>query len=193
MTDLMIKVEEEKANIFTPYNADFVKKIKGIGGARWNASKKCWSIPKEFVERCRNIMFDVYGKTDEVDCNKLKLRLTFLEDAWEERGDITMFGKILCHATSRDSGGYITDDDVALISGNIDSGGSAKYWGSSIDKGTVMELINVSEHLYKKYLENPDENVKVEVIEDKTDRDKLIEEKNKLLARLEEINKLLGE
>ena len=33
---MKIEIVDTKAYIYTPYNAEFVKAIKGIGGARWN-------------------------------------------------------------------------------------------------------------------------------------------------------------
>ena len=39
---MKIEINAGKANVFTPYNKDFVAKIKQIGGARWNGSARCW-------------------------------------------------------------------------------------------------------------------------------------------------------
>ena len=44
---IKIEVENGRANIYTPYNPDFVRKIKGVGGSKWNSSEKYWSIPED--------------------------------------------------------------------------------------------------------------------------------------------------
>lgn len=46
-----------KVEIYTPYNKEFVQKIKGIGEARWNG--KCWIINEENLDVARKIMRDV--------------------------------------------------------------------------------------------------------------------------------------
>ena len=93
---MKIKISEGKANIFTPYNAEFVKRIKSIGGAKWNAGDKCWTVPAEAVDAARDIMMDVYGETDIPDgSEKMKLRITALVDIEELRAPVSYFGKNL--------------------------------------------------------------------------------------------------
>ena len=58
---MKIEVMNGKANVYTPYNPDFVKKVKGIGGAKWNGSEKCWEIPETAIEAARAIMCEVFG------------------------------------------------------------------------------------------------------------------------------------
>ena len=65
MTGIKVAVKDGKAELYTPYNADFVKAIKALGGARWNASKRCWTISEDMLTQAREIMMDVYGHTDE--------------------------------------------------------------------------------------------------------------------------------
>lgn len=36
-----IEVKDGVANVYTPYSAEFVKKIKEIGGSKWDSVKKC--------------------------------------------------------------------------------------------------------------------------------------------------------
>lgn len=43
---MKIEIVDTKAYIYTPYNAEFVKAIKGIGGARWNRDKSAWATPR---------------------------------------------------------------------------------------------------------------------------------------------------
>ena len=72
---IKIEVKENKAYIYTPYNPEFVRKIKQIGGARWNSSEKAWTVPEDMVEPVREIMMEVYGETDVKAVEKVKALL----------------------------------------------------------------------------------------------------------------------
>lgn len=188
---IKVKMEEEKALLYTPYNAEFVKKIKKIGGARWDAEKKGWSIPANMVDAAREIMMDVYGETDQPDdASKHTLRVTFNEERSECCGAVMLYGKTLASAYGRDSGARV-GEDVALISGKIGSGGSVKNWRSVIDAGSVFILYNVPEN---KMNEELPENVEMEIIDNPHDQwTSLLAEREKIAARLAEINRQLAE
>ena len=193
-----IDITDSKAQVYTPYNATFVHRIKNIGGAKWDAGKKCWTIPADAVDTCRDIMRDVYGRCDLQDSNTgkmLKLKLTFTEDYETQLSDVIFFGKTLCHAWGRDSGGR-PGDDVAYLKGEPTSGGSAKYWCSVVPKGSVVVLSNVPERFWKEYVQNDDksDDLKVELVDEMNEmpnKGKLLEEKERLLARIDEIDKML--
>ena len=40
-----VRKERERIKIFFPYNPDHIAKIKTIGGYKWHAEGKYWSIP----------------------------------------------------------------------------------------------------------------------------------------------------
>ena len=67
---MKIEIVDTKAYIYTPYNAEFVKAIKGIGGARWNRDKSAWAIPADCADQAREIMRRVYGEDDRPDCGE---------------------------------------------------------------------------------------------------------------------------
>ena len=194
---MKIKISEGKANIFTPYNAEFVKRIKSIGGAKWNGAEKCWKIPAEAVDAARDIMMDVYGETDIPDgSEKLKLRITALVDIEELRAPVSYFGKNLASASGRDSGARV-GDGVILESGTITSSGSMKNWTSMIRKDAVMILTDVPETLYQRdknaTTQWGDTLFSVEVLKNSVDKEKLESEKAALLARIAEIDRILAQ
>lgn len=192
--EFKIEVIEERANIYTPYNQDFVKKIKGIGGARWNSGNKCWTVPEFAVDSVRELMTEVYGRNDMEQGETVRLKITFNRSLTADRSDAVMMGKILCHASGRDSGGRV-GDDVVYVKGEAFSGGSVKNWYSGVSIDSVVVLNNVSKALYEKYLENPIDYIDVELLEGKESnkKDALLKEKEQLLKRLEEIERLLKE
>lgn len=187
---IKIEIEDGRANLFTPYNPDFVKKIKGIGGAKWNASEKCWGIPEAAVDAAREIMQEVYGYSDISENETVSVKVTIEDRMSECCGDVFLFGKVLAHASGRDSGARV-GDDVAYISGGADSGGSVKNWKSVVEAGSVVILSNVNKSVFERS-EIP-EGVKVEVLAGKASKSQLLDEKERLLKRIAEIDKLLLE
>ena len=188
---MKITVENGMAKVFTPYNATFVAKIKNIGGRKWNADERCWSVPEAEIETVRQYMMDVYGETDIPDeTERVTVKVTFLEDAEALCDSVNLFGKNVARATGRDSGAKV-ENDVTLIDGKIRSGGSARYWKTIVEKGTIVKVRNVPKSALGIATE-----YEVEVEEISTpgiDRAALIAEKEKLMARLAEIEKLLAQ
>lgn len=188
---MKITIENQRANIFTPYNSNFVGKIKNIGGAKWNGSEKCWTTPIDAIDAVREIMREIYGMADnDIGGETVKLRVTVIHEKSPYCQDVNLLGKCLCHAYGRDSGGK-PGDNVAYISGSPQSGGSVKNWRSVVPDGAVIILSNVSKNLYDAYLQDPDEDYSIELVEEKISRQKLFEEKERLLARIGEIEGLL--
>lgn len=125
--EIQVKIKNEKAMLFTPYNMDFVKRIKQFSDARWDTHKKCWTINKENLDAARTVMREIYGYSD-VDINeKVTVRIHVKEYMCEEQADVMLFGKVLSHAYGRDSGGK-PGRDVVYVHGNPCSGGSAAHW-----------------------------------------------------------------
>lgn len=190
MCGIRVSVENGKANLFTPYNAEFVREIKTIGGARWNSSSKCWTVPEECLDRAREIMVDIYGYADDEPAETVTVKLTCIGWYSELREGVTVLGKTIAQAWGRDSGAKV-GDDVILLNGTIASGGSAKNWTTNVSEGAEFKLLNVSKSLFEKWSDT--DSFKAEIISTKVDKDKLIEEREKLLARLAEIDKILEE
>lgn len=186
---MKIEIANGRAYVYTPYNPAFVKAIKGIGGAKWDAVKQCWSVPDTTVSAVRMIMEDVYGYSDQVSNDTVTLKVMFLSDASSICSDVVLFGKVMAHARGRDSGARV-GDDVAYIHGGASSGGSVKNWRSIVKEGSVAILSNVNKHVYKRAEADPD--IQVEIVEASgNDRQKLLEEKERLLKRIAEIDELL--
>ena len=188
---MKIDIDNGRAYVYTPYNPDFVRALKGIGGKKWESGMGCWSVPDTAVSVVREIMIDVYGYSDQIPNDALTLKVTFLSDVSSTCSDVTLFGKVMAHASGRDSGARV-GDDVAYIRGGASSGGSVKNWRSVVEKGSVAILSNVNKHVYEKTETDPD--IQVEVMENsasRDDRQKLLEEKEQLLKKIAEIDAIL--
>ena len=183
---IKIEIKNDRAYIYTPYSKEFVRRIKGVFGSRWTG--KAWAVPEEALAAARAILEDVYGESDIPNLEpKLRLRITIKETMAETRDDVRLFGKVLASASGRDSGAW-PGADVYYEKGRPYSGGSAKYWCSCVEEGSVITLTNVLRRNYE--ADKNSDLYTVEILTDKARRD-LEEEKEKLLKRLAEIEEEL--
>lgn len=188
---ITVTLQNEHALVKSPYSADYVARIKRIGGAKWNASEKGWLVPKDALDIAREILREVYGEDDQSGAvEKVDVKLTVSQELSELHRDVTLLGRCLSHASGRDSGAII-GDGVSYLAGNATSGGSVKNWRSVVVADSIIVLTNVPCSLINDAV-LPD-GVTAEIIK-KHDADKnaLTKEKEQLLARLADIDKLLS-
>lgn len=81
--EIQVKIKDEKAMLFTPYNMDFVKRIKRFSDARWDTRKKCWTINKENLDAARVVMREI--------CTIGQFLKIILETKPEDYGCIVIF------------------------------------------------------------------------------------------------------
>ena len=192
---MKITLNDDKtlAYIESPYNAEFISKIKTIGAARWNPSKKAWQIPVEHIDLARSMMRQIYGKCDLPENIKyVTVELHFDEECRSSScAPISIFQKEIARARGRDTGA-IVGDDVIFTEGKPTSGGSRANYITIIPAGSIAIVYSIPETLLDSEL--PD-GVTYKIIQDNKiqDHKSLIIEREKLLARLEEINKILGD
>ena len=191
MAQIRTELQENGSyNVYTPYNKDFVRRIKGIGGTRWNPNARAWNVPAAGIETARGIMVDIYGESDiPAEQKMVTIRVKFADEYVEYCAGVSAFGKTLAYARGRDSGACV-GDDVILETGTIGSGGSAKNWMTVIGAGSSF-LLTVPESIYLRDKDKWD----TEIVENESSDSKrmaLIAEREKLMARLAEIEKELG-
>lgn len=190
---ITISLNDDKtvASISSPYNSDFVRRIKSIGGARWNGSNKTWDIPADCIEQARKIMREIYGECDIPETDRVAVELCF-EKEYEGniREPVYILGKEIANTYSRD-GNINVGDDAVFIHGMPQTGGSRAYYKIIIPEGSIVRIRNVS----KRFLNEPlPEGVICKRISETIDqtRENLIREKEKLLKRIKEIDEILG-
>ena len=110
MSEIEVKIRDDKAMLYTPYNPEFVKRIKKFSDARWNSCEKCWTIDESNLDAARVIMKEIYGYADNEINEKVTLKIHVKESVSKKHGDVILFGKILSHATGRDSGAHPGSD-----------------------------------------------------------------------------------
>lgn len=202
--NIRIEIKGNKAYIYTPYNKEFIKRVKMIGDASWRGG--AWVTDKVFVPAIRELLKDVYGYDDtSIEIDTIILRITFLKEIESMREGISFFGKTIAYATGRRSGAKV-GEDIAFTKGYATSEGSAVNWKTVIVEGSVVIVRNVIKSIYEKdiYSINADEMI-VEIIQEehavnaenieknnKIDINELQKEKKDLLERIAEIDKLLA-
>ena len=194
MCNIKVNIENGRAKVFTPFNRDFVAAIKNVGGRKWDADNKCWTVPEESLSQVRQIMMDVYGETDLPDAGgSVTVKVTFKEEYSERRDDVIIFKKVIASARGRDSGAR-PGDDVTFLEGKPTSGGSMKNWESVVPAGCVVLLRHVPLSVWEQDKDSDSEYYTAEIIDEGKDvkRKELEEEKARLLARIAEIDKELA-
>ncbi len=179
--------------VTTPYNPDFVSKIKAMG-AQWEGTKKVWKVDARAIELVRGVMRDVYGQDDSPQI-LVDVRVTFAKEQEKTQQGITLFGRIIASARSRDGGAEL-GEDVVLESGKITSGGSRQYWTTIIKQGTTLMLYDLPLAAVENKLGWNDEMGSFEIVDPQPQqnisRQALEEERSALEARIAEINALLS-
>lgn len=181
--------DENIIEVFTPYNKQFVSRIRNFGGSRWDDNKKCWILPENAISEIRKVMFDVYGESDISHGKYVNVRLQFLQNFVKNSYEnIVFFAKIVAtwykfRKISRDviylSGDFYGSDDGKIV----------------IEQGTEILLKNVPIVLAQHY-QNFD-SVKITIEDNDIDNYKinckeLLAEKDNLQQRINEINELLS-
>ena len=177
-----------KIAITSPYNKDFTSRVKLLG-AKWNPDNKTWVLEKSALEDLRALCREIYGEDDQPAAETADVELSFTDEVMEYLGPVTILGRTISSAVGRDSGAR-AGESVMITKGDITSGGSARNWASVVTAGTVAKLVAVPKQL----LENVQlpEGVELRVISQAIDRDALVAERDRLLARLAEIEELLA-
>lgn len=187
--DFKIIINDGKAAVYTPYNRDFVSRIKLCGG-RWNPGEKCWTVSEKTVDDVRGIMREIYGRDDQPVSETVDVIIRFRDEMSMWHAPVTILGRTIASAFGRDSGARV-GEGVMFLDGNPKSGGSVKNWLTIVPAGSVVKLFDVP----KCAITNSvlPEEVEMEIVGQDIDRAALVAEKEKLLARLAEIDAILGE
>ena len=192
MCNIKVNIENGRAKVFTPFNHDFVNAIRNVGGRKWDADDKCWTVPEEALPEVRKIMMEVYGETDVPNtCGSVTVKVTFKEEWYERCNDVIIFKKVIASARGRDSGAR-PGEDVTYLEGEPTSGGSMKNWKSVVPAGCVVLLRHVPKAVWEQ--DKDSEYYTAEIVDEGKDvkRKELEEEKARLLARIAEIDKELA-
>ena len=191
---MKIEIMGDTALVTTPYSAEFVKKIKSIGGARWDGEKKAWKIPSASVDTARAFMMEIYGESDVSEAiKKVDVKIEALETLRSYRGAYSAMGRTIAQAWGRNSGAKI-GEGVDFLVGSPKSSGSVKNWNTEISGDSVFVVHNVPEKIAQAFIATKHPDIKAEIMSPiiKVDRKELEAERERLLRRIDEINEILN-
>lgn len=181
---------ESKLQVVSPYNPELPTAARALGG---KLNGKAWEFDQRLADDVAELYRRIYGEWPGDATDYVKVRATALKDIAEDKAGIFLFGRCLARAYSRDSGAKL-GDGVILREGRFRSGGSAKYWKTVCEEGTVVELFDVPRKIAEQ-ARSEEPLWKVEILGDSPSigRDALIAERGTLLARIAQIDALLEE
>lgn len=133
--------EKGIVTLVSSFNTLLADRCRELGG-KWDREVNAWLFPA-FVA-------DEIEELDELfNSFPIAVEIIAKNDVFGERSPIHLFGVELCRAYSRDSGACI-QEGVALITGEVTSCGSSKYWKTVIRAGSTLRL-QVPSNLLKYY------------------------------------------
>lgn len=136
----MVEMVGDMLEIRTPYNPGFVSALKTrISTRSWDGGKKAWIVPAVYLDSVNSLLRDFYGYTGEPTDEMVVVRVSCPNGADNRHGPVTFMGYSLASAWGRDSGARV-GDNVALVEGNVTSGGSVKNWHSIVRAGSMFDI-----------------------------------------------------
>lgn len=186
-----IKVESDRVILLSDYHPELPDAAKQLGG-KFNPVDKSWVFHPRTEQRVRDMAMEIYGSDGRAtpETVSVKARYTNKVQHYCELYSLSEYvcGQQVARAYGRDSGASVSNN-VVVLSGGFDSGGSMKNPALKIYKDTEIEIHDVPKTLVKNQ-----EDWEVEIIkENGVDREKLLEERNQLVARVIEIDNLLND
>ena len=187
---MQVKIEKKDGKIFveSPYSPELPEAAKRLGG-KWDGSR--WVFDGRDIDRVKSLYLDLYGEDGVTKPELVTVRVTCLEDWESEYGTgLFLFGRMVARGFGRDSGAKL-GDGVILLNGELDTGGSRKYWYTIAMEGTVLEIRDVPARIVND--KNIPDDLKWEIIGEPEGPSKaaLLEERQKLIDRINEIDELL--
>jgi len=142
---------EKTIEVRAPYSADFVARCRELRG-KWNAFDKTWVFPSALKDEVLEALNEHYGYVADTHQERITLLVTVHENLSADKAPVKFGPYELAGARGRDSGAR-TSQNVALLSGSINSGGSVKNWESRVSKGAKFKIwdvpISIAERLRK--------------------------------------------
>lgn len=189
---ISITTSATAVRVVSPYNPDFVRGAKALGG-KWSAP--AWQFDVRDEARVRALCIEHYGTDGSPAAGPaVTLRLVFEAGYAKGQDAIRIGGREVAKAFGRDSGAKL-GDGVVLLEGKFNSGGSMKNWTTTAGRdGATVLLRDVPKAMADRLLADAPSGVTVTVEPEAPviNRAALATERERLVARLAEIDGLLA-
>ncbi|MDI9469028.1 MAG: hypothetical protein QM296_02360 [Bacillota bacterium] len=192
MTNVRITVKDNRITTDTPYHAGYIKAAKALGG-RWNAADRVWQFDAGVEDRVRAAMIEAYGTDGQQTTATVTIhvKLDEVHDESDKSNEFVIGGRTLVRRRHRDCP-VTVGDKCSIVEGSFpEYGGSMRYPSLNWEDGTIMEAREVPESIALRLIEEQPDAITI-IGETKTDRDALMAERERLLARIAEIDALLA-
>ena len=193
MAKYEITFEKDMAIVSTPFNPDFRETMRALGG-KWNQENKTWSTDVRNIAFVREAMHKIFGR-DDYPTDLTSVKITFNTDYYSTGyAYLVKFGRLL--ATAKDSNTLQIGSEVTFYNGRPLSYLSSKNntVGIKVPAGTVAILYDIPRNIVERQRKACEQfKIAIEYLEEtmETDVEKLMNEKNRLLARIVEIDLLI--
>ncbi|WP_189378858.1 hypothetical protein [Thalassotalea profundi] len=133
----------------------------------------------EFEDLIRAKLIHYFGACDDVSAEKVDVVITFKRTVEVRKRPVSIAGRIFARAHGRDTGAS-TGDGIALLDGDITSGGSNANWTSVVESGAKFRVNGLYARLVTEFENKPDQ-FDIELLTD-------IEEFNPLIKFLPDLS-----
>ena len=170
----------------SPYNPVFIRKARQIQG-RWD--KPYWIFPLKNKEYVINVLLDAYG-----DCGSLSENIPCVDviidmDKYPCGCYLKIDTLIVAERPSRDADVILSPKALVMQGGFEKSGGSVKNPYVDALDGTIIKVENVPLVVAERAKDLDGITI---INQDKSNREILLEERERLVKRLKEIDNLLN-
>lgn len=187
MKSIKTIIDGKFIKVESPYNRAFIAKARQIQG-KWNSPY--WVFPLKNKKYIVNALIDIYG-----DCGNLSdeyipyVEVTLDLDKYPYNHCIKIDTLVIAERPSRDAS-VVLSPNVTVVQGDFEkSGGSAKYPCIEPLDGTILKVDNVPLVVAERAKDLDGITI---INQDKSNREILLEERERLVKRLKEIDNLLN-
>lgn len=176
-------------SVHTPFNPDFVKGAKRLGG-KWSGDTKAWLFDARDRGRVENLLATCYGYSAAASGEVATVRIVLNEDNAGGK-EVYFAGRSICSRRYRDTP-VKTADNVVIIDGEFPASAGSMRNPAVISGGrtVTIEVRDVPVEALAAEKELRWERVDVEA---QARRDALVAERERLIARLAEIDAALND
>ena len=178
---ISIETKEGVIEVISPYNPEFVD-FAHMRGGKWSDEKQVWMFDKRDEFAVRSALIDIYGTDNYKSCEKVDVRCDFdvvNNNIWK-----AYLGG--WEVAKNKYGEVRLSDRTVLVEGKLVTYNN-KVRGKKYQENIIEVRAIPKKAAEKVYNNNPK---KVEIIGG-IDRQKLLDEKQKLQERIEKIDELL--
>ncbi|MCB2215722.1 MAG: hypothetical protein KQH59_06620 [Desulfobulbaceae bacterium] len=174
----------------SPFHPDLPKRAKENGGI-WDNETRVWKYDLRDELRVSALYLSIYGLWDSDQNSPIDLvtvKITAISDISSVCGGIYFAGRLIAGAKDRDSGARL-GKGVVLIGGRATSGGSRNNWKTIIEADACFEVKDIPYSLCEAERREGDWDIEIVTY---PEREALLRERDRLIARVSEIDEILS-